>query len=238
MAKGWSFEALTAALKDGAFYSQLDIINLLHPVGSVLMFNEAVNPNTLFPGTTWVQNVTGRCVRQATSNVVGTAAGQISSGAGSDTVSIAAWNLPAHTHTIATHSHTMAHTHTMWHTHSTPNHTHSGTANSAGSHVHNNPAASRITGSAGGSGSSGNIKQVVTYTSAGQTDSQGDHTHSVTVASGGGGTTGGASNDTTSASSAASTGTDGPTATGSVGSGTALDVTNSSVYHAFWIRTA
>lgn len=232
MAKGWSFGALTDALKEGAFLDKSDIINIIYPVDIGIWFNSGVDPNTLFPGTTWVQQLTGRAVRMANSNAVGTGVGQIGATTGSDSVTLAVANLPAHTHTIAAHAHTMAHTHTINHTHS------NGTATSAGAHQHgagmNMPsnqdglAGYGTTGIAGNSAGAavsrgGSAANIQAWTSSG-----GAHTHPVTIPT---------FNGNSGGSSAANTGTGGPTATGSIGSGSAVNITNSSIYQAYWVRT-
>ena len=135
-----------------------EIYKQVYPVGAIYTCVNSVNPNTLFPGTTWSQITDGRSLRSSTNNTVGTASGNIGETGGADSVSIGVGNLPAHSHTIAhthdapqhthsvpAHSHTMAHTHgvaahthsvpahshTMAHTHSTPNHTHSASASTS-----------------------------------------------------------------------------------------------------------
>ena len=133
MARGYSL---------GAFVKE--VYNLVYPVGICIDFDNGTNPNSTFPGTTWVQITDGMAYRAAISNVVGSGAGQIGSARGSDTTTLAEANLPAHSHTSAAHSHTIAHTHNIGHNHGTVTaasagaHTHyvSGTAASAGDHTH------------------------------------------------------------------------------------------------------
>lgn len=93
------------------------VYKALYPVGTVLMFEAAVNPNSLFPGTTWAQRISGRSIRGATSNVVGTTAGQIGSLVGADSVTLVPAQVPQHVHSIA-------HTHNIQHQHSVPSHVH------------------------------------------------------------------------------------------------------------------
>lgn len=115
-----------------------EIYKQVYPVGAIYTCVNSVNPNTLFPGTTWVQITDGRSLRSSTNNTVGTASGNIGETGGADSVTIATDNLPSHSHTIAhthdapqhthsvpAHSHNMAHTHGVAaHTHSVPAHSH------------------------------------------------------------------------------------------------------------------
>lgn len=245
----------------GPWKLQIDasnIFNTIYPIGIVLQFDNATNPNNSFPGTVWEQIVDGRTARAATGPEAGTADGQIGSVAGSDTCTISVANMPGHTHGmqnhthgIAAHSHTMAHTHTINHDHgavttsSSGAHTHSvsGTAASNGNHTHT--AGTGYTGA-------GNYIGAGTGTSLGTmtTNSAGAHTHSVsgTAASSGAhthsvdlpnftGTSGGSSAGSTGGT-ALTTGGPSNNETTSTGSGTALNVRNSSHYYAFWKRVA
>lgn len=235
-----------------------NVFNTIYPIGIVLQFDNATNPNNSFPGTVWEQIVDGRVARAATGPEAGTADGQIGSVAGSDTATIAVANLPGHTHGmqnhthgIAAHSHTMAHTHTINHDHGAVNtsssgaHTHSvsGTAASNGNHTHT--AGTGYTGA-------GNYIGAGTGTGLGTmtTNSAGAHTHSVsgTAASSGAhthsvdlpnytGTSGGSSAGNTGGT-ALTTGGPSNNTTTSTGDGTALNVRNSSHYYAFWKRVA
>lgn len=234
------------------------IYNAIYPIGIVVLFDNATNPNNSFTGTVWEQIVDGRVARAATGPEAGTTDGQIGSVAGSDTCTISVANMPGHTHGmqnhthgIAAHSHTMAHTHTINHDHgavttsSSGAHTHSvsGTAASNGNHTHT--AGTGYTGA-------GNYIGAGTGTSLGTmtTNSAGAHTHSVsgTAASSGAhthsvdlpnftGTSGGSSAGSTGGT-ALTTGGPSNNETTSTGSGTALNVRNSSHYYAFWKRVA
>lgn len=213
--KGWSFGALVAALKDAAFYSRADIVNILHPVGTVLTFAGAQNPNTMFPGTVWAQQTNGRSIRVATSSTVGSTAGNIGSVDGVDSVVISAANIPAHTHTMA-------------HTHTNPTHTHSinhdhGSFNTASAGTHTHPIPSQTDG-----GSVYGVHAGKTATSD-TTISGGAHAHTIDIPSFAG-TSGSGGNTVTGASSAGST--------GSVGNGTSMSVKNASVYYAVWVRAS
>lgn len=181
-------------------YVNMDnIYNAMYPVGIVVQFNKAVNPNNTFPGTSWTQITDGRAARAATSATAGTTAGQIGSTGGSDNVTLGAGNIPshlhsmAHTHSIPSHSHTIAHTHTInSHTHGMnhdhtiahdhPNttsssagaHTHtvSGTAASAGAHTH--PVRQGVATSNTSTGGTGGDNMQPS-----NTGSAGAHTHTV-----------------------------------------------------------
>lgn len=179
-----------------------EIYKQVYPVGAIYACVNSVNPNTLFPGTTWTQITDGRSLRSSTNNTVGTASGNIGETGGSDSVSIAVGHLPSHSHTIAhthdapQHTHAFpAHVHTMAHTHSVPAHSHtaSGSTGSAGAHTHsvsgtaasagNHDHAQRAWRSSGG-GSSTYIDRNV-FNNAGSTDTSsrteagGAHTHTV-----------------------------------------------------------
>lgn len=177
-----------------------NIYNAIYPIGIVLQFDNATNPNNSFTGTVWEQIIDGRAVRAATSAEAGTADGQIGSVAGSDTASIAVANLPSHTHnmrnhthSIASHTHTMAHTHSINHDHGAVNtgsagaHTHSlsGTAASAGNHNHNQGVAWEQTSDTQyGSVTIGNKARRQDWLDGGnsqypRTSTNGAHTHSV-----------------------------------------------------------
>lgn len=89
MARGYSL---------GAFVKE--VYNLVYPVGICIDFDNATNPNTAFPGTTWIQITDACSVRAATSLTVGTAPGNIGATDGSDTVTIGAANMPVHNHSF------------------------------------------------------------------------------------------------------------------------------------------
>lgn len=155
---------------------------------------------------------------------------------GTHETTIAEGNLPSHTHTMPSHTHTFefnhfhvvpSHTHGLSdHTHSTPNHTHSTTIPN---HTHAIPT--REPGSAFGTGVIAQQSQAVDNSSR-TTGSAGGGTFN--TASGGGGTTGSGGGGTTAASGTIDTGSAGGTlntgsssgTTGSVGSGTPLNILN------------
>ncbi|WP_426768493.1 phage baseplate protein [Erwinia aphidicola] len=106
-------------------------MNELYPIGIVLWFAQNKNPNTLFPGTTWSYIGENKTIRLASAN-----GSDVMTTGGSDSVSLAIGNLPAHSHTISAttsvfdygskaSSNAGAHAHNI-----------SGTANNSGAHSH------------------------------------------------------------------------------------------------------
>ena len=239
------------------FINASNIYNAIYPIGIVLQFDNATNPNNMFTGTVWEQITDGRSARAATGPEAGTTAGQIGSVGGSDTANIAVANLPGHTHGmqnhthgIAAHSHTMAHTHTINHDHgavtssSSGDHAHSvsGSTSSAGDHTHSIGGAVSV---AAGGGATINQNQsgvntrsagAHTHSISGSTNSTGAHAHTVDLPNFTG-TSGGSSAGSTGGT-ALTTGGPSSNETTSTGSGTALNVCNSVHYYAFWKRTA
>lgn len=237
-----------------------NIYNAIYPIGIVLQFDNATNPNNMFTGTVWEQITDGRAARAATGPTAGTADGQIGSTAGSDTATIAVANLPGHTHGmqnhthgISDHSHSMAHTHTINHDHGAVNtsgagwhdHSLSGTANAAGEHSHpisqgdnanvpNGRVASSNSGQThvGWTSGAGNH----THSISGTANANGHHTHTVDLPNFEG-TSGGSSAGWVGNTSLTTLGPSNNTTT-STGDGTALNVRNSSHYYAFWKRVA
>lgn len=176
------------------------VYNAMYPIGIVVQFNKAVNPNNTFPGTSWTQITDGRAIRTATSNVAGTSPGQIGSVQGSDSATLEVGQLPPHnhamnhSHNIAAHSHPMPHTHGInSHTHGmnhdhTMNHDHpnttssasgghshsvSGSTNTTGAHTHGYTDGAQPSGPGGDWDTDGHRNTV-------QTGSAGNHSHSVT----------------------------------------------------------
>lgn len=237
-----------------------NIYNAIYPIGIVLQFDNATNPNNAFTGTVWEQIVDGRSARAATGPQAGKTAGQIGSVAGSDTASIAVANLPGHTHGmqnhthgIAEHAHTMDHSHTINHDHGAVNtstagwhdHSLSGTANAAGEHTHSISQGDNANVSSGRVASSNSAQ-----THVGSTNGAGNHTHSISgTANGNGnhahtvdlpnfvGSSGGPSAGWTGGAPL-TTGVPSNNETTSTGGGTALNVCNSVHYYAFWKRVA
>lgn len=104
MAVGYSFSYLVQHLYD-----------IIYPVGICLDFNKAVDPNSLFPGTTWVQITDELTTRYSTNANVGKTGG-------ADQITLGVNQLPSH-------AHGMAHRHDM-------SHGHSAGANNSGEHTH------------------------------------------------------------------------------------------------------
>lgn len=237
-----------------------NIYDAIYPLGIVLQFDNATNPNNMFTGTVWEQIDDGRSARAATSPEAGTTAGQIGSVAGSDTATIAVANLPGHTHGmqnhthgIAEHAHTMDHNHVITHGHGEAGtnvaggHTHSlsGTAEGAGQHAHS------ISQGNNANVESGRVASSNSYQShLGWTNPDGWHTHPISgTANGAGdhshvayipnfvGSSGGPSVGWTGGAPLTTGGPSNNTTT-STGDGAALSVLNSVHYYAFWKRVA
>lgn len=235
-----------------------NIYNAIYPIGIVLKFDNATNPNNLFTGTVWEQIDDGRSARAATSPEAGTTVGQIGSVDGSDTATIAVTNLPGHTHGmqnhthgISDHSHSMAHTHTINHDHgavttsSSGAHTHyvSGTAASNGNHTHTAGTGYTGAGNYIGAGTGTSLGTMTTnsagahtHSVSGTADWAGDHTHSIDLPNYTG-TSGGPSEGWVGNTSLTTWGPSNNETT-STGSGTAFTVTNAVHYYAFWKRVA
>lgn len=237
-----------------------NVFDAIYPIGIVLQFDNATNPNNVFTGTVWEQITDGRAARAATGPEAGTADGQIGSTAGSDTANIAVTNLPGHTHGmqnhthgIASHTHTMAHTHTINHDHgavntnTTGNHTHSlsGSTSTNGDHSHSaslgnnaNVQSGRFAASNSGQSATTNTNSAGnhSHTIGGTANTAGNHYHSVDLPNFTG-TSGGSSAGSTGGTALTSGGPSNNTTT-STGDGTALNVRNSSHYYAFWKRVA
>lgn len=237
-----------------------NIYNAIYPIGIVLKFDNATNPNNAFTGTVWEQITDGRAARAATGPEAGTADGQIGSVVGSDTASIAVANLPGHTHGmqnhthgIASHTHTMAHTHTINHDHgavntnTTGNHTHSlsGSTSTNGDHSHSASLGNNANVQSGRFAASNSAQSATTntngagnhsHTISGTANTAGNHYHSVDLPNFTG-TSGGSSAGSTGGTSLTTGGPSNNTTT-STGDGTALNVRNSSHYYAFWKRVA
>ena len=238
----------------------LDVFDVVYPIGIVIKFDNATNPNNTFTGTVWEQIDDGRSARAATSPEAGTTAGQIGSVAGSDTATIAVTNLPGHTHGmqnhthgIAAHSHTMAHTHTINHDHgavntnTTGNHTHSlsGSTSTNGGHSHQASLGNNANVQSGRFAASNSGQSAIadtygagdhSHTIGGTANTAGDHYHSVDLPNFTG-TSGGSSAGNTGGT-ALTTGGPSNNTTTSTGDGKALNVCNSVHYYAFWKRVA
>lgn len=204
----------------------------------------------IYGGTTW-EKIEGRMLLGQSSSYA------VNSTGGSATNTLSTANLPSHTHSVGAHSHGLNnHTHSVpAHVHGLNNHTHSipalsGTAASAGDHVHE--LWGGVYGGTGrmyygsnvaGGGSAANCGYVTTQETPGimYAHNSGTHTHSVTTNAN---TTGKASGNTANSSALTSGAASGSTAkssafnSGATGSGTAVN--NMPPYKTvyIWERTA
>lgn len=242
------------------FVSMNNIYDAIYPIGIVLQFDNATNPNNKFTGTVWEQITDGRSARAATGPEAGATVGQVGSVEGSDTVTIAVSNLPGHTHGMQNHTHNIApHTHTMAHTHAIDHKhpTHQSTTN--GAHIHAVTGKTTTNGNHTHGAAMGNNANVTPTIFAGSNSGQvdtrnvlwaGDHYHDLNGTAGLAGdhfheisfpnfvgTSGGSSAANTGGTSL-STGSPSNNETTSTGKGTALNVCNSVHYYAFWKRVA
>lgn len=69
------------------------MVNLLLPVGSIVMRYDTQNPNNLYPGTTWTQ-ITARILRAGSAGSIGTE-GTIADGSGRTYIDVAVWRRTA-----------------------------------------------------------------------------------------------------------------------------------------------
>lgn len=161
-----SSETLAAtpkAVKAAYDLANRNYLNELYPIGIVLWFAQNKNPNTLFPGTKWSYIGENKTIRLGSQN-----GSDVMTSGGADTITLAAANIPAHSHTFsATTSSSGAHTHT-------------GSTNSAGAHTHGGVASRTSPWEIGGS-----TWTRFNFQTLGATDSAGAHTHTVTIASAG-----------------------------------------------------
>ena len=204
------------------------------PVGYILISATNVNPVTFLKYGTWELIGNGRTILGASDTDEGEETG------GSMTKTLAAANIPGHTHSIAAHTHEIpAHNHTAS-SNSTGAHAHTITIGNGGSHNHsvgtiNNNydfvgGGSRTqAGSADLSTGGGNywIKQLNrttgnagTHNHSGSSASNGAHAHTITVAN----------------KAEFNTGPSGSTYTGSTGLGNAFDITPSYIKLFIWKR--
>lgn len=210
-------------------------LNKIYPVGIVTWFNSNVNPNTALPGLTWtyLNNGVGRTIRVATAS--GSDVGQLGGG---DSKTLSVGNLPSHAHSFS--ATTSSFDYGTKGTNSTGGHAHSvsGTTSADGNHAHHlglllvNGGDALYGYTTIGNGlprtldwldrrdnkfPNTNTTGNHTHTWSGTTSGAGDHSHSVGI---------GAHSHTVSGN------------TGSTGSGSAFDVTNSYIKLMAWVRTA
>lgn len=210
-------------------------LNKIYPVGIVTWFNSNVDPNTALPGLTWtyLNNGVGRTIRIAAAN-----GSDVATTGGSDSVTLAVGNLPAHTHSFS--ATTSSFDYGTKGTNSTGGHTHSvsGTTSAAGNHAHHLGLLLVNGGDAlyGYTTVGNSLPRTLdwldrrdnkfpntnttgnhTHTWSGTTSGAGDHSHSVGI---------GAHSHTVSGN------------TGSTGSGSSFSVTNQFYKLMAWVRTA
>lgn len=206
------------------------------PIGSIYISVVATDPTTLFGGT-WAAFGTGRVLigvdpadpTMATPELVG----------GAKTITLAAANMPAHTHTGPSHTHAgAAHTHTIAHTHPITHDHGSVTATTAisAAHAHAFAAINMATDAT----NNGNIPRGAGGTNTTfPTDSEAGHTHTVAVnLPSFSGNSGASSAASSGAASATTTGAAGTGATGTAGGGTAFNSLNPFIAVHMWKRTA
>lgn len=70
-----------------------DLIDLLMPVGTMVMRYDNTNPGTIYPGTTWIQ-ITARVIRAGSAGSIGTE-GTIADGSGRTYIDVAVWRRTA-----------------------------------------------------------------------------------------------------------------------------------------------
>jgi len=209
-----SSETLAAtpkAVKAAYDLANRNYLNELYPIGIVLWFAQNKNPNTLFPGTTWSYIGENKTIRLGSQN-----GSDVMTSGGADTITLAAANIPAHTHTFS------ATTSAFDYGTKTTSTFDYGTksTNSAGAHTHT---------WGGGMKKAGGSDQMVGSNTANNfatTSSAGEHTHTVGI---------GAHNHTVGIGAHTHT-VSGTTA--NTGSGAAINITNAFVKLMGWYRTA
>lgn len=214
-----------------------NVVDEIYPVGIVTWFAQNKNPNTLFPNTTWNyigENKTIRLAKGDGSDVMTTG--------GSDSVTLAVANLPAHSHAFSANTSSFDYGTKTSNSAGAHAHVISGTAASAGAHGHNlmsdtsndsggDPFSLRragvgVTGAYRARGFlqvNGSGDQIIqpsgahTHSLTGTAASSGAHSHTVAI---------GAHTHTISGTTA------------NTGSGTAVDITNSFIKLMGWYRSA
>lgn len=164
----------------------------LVPIGALLLLDNANNPATLYPGTTWLKIESRFLYASSISGATG----------GRSSVSLVVANIPSHTHSASqgAHNHTANHNHSASqsaHAHTQPTHTHSISRprRIGSSGVNNDSGWSGDTGSSGtvaygsssnGGENTGSAQPTITVNTANVTTS--NATPSITIGSVGSGT--------------------------------------------------
>jgi len=161
-----------------------------------------------------VPNLNGKSLKGTTDiNLVGTPIG-------SDTTTLDIDNLPAHSHGLNNHTHTLSHTHSI-------NHSHTGSASSAGNHQHRHQDVQQFKSGSNAGTNSGFGARSIEYSN---TDPAGAHSHTVSV--------GAPSPTTTSSQSATTTSTPSADSTTETGSTQSFSNVPASTYVRWIIRSA
>lgn len=214
-----SSETLAAtpkAVKAAYDLANRNYLNELYPIGIVLWFAQNKNPNTLFPGTKWSYIGENKTIRLGSQN-----GSDVMASGGADTITLAAANIPAHSHTFSATTSAFDYG------------TKSGTTNSSGNHAHSilGDRTSTTAGSPVGLASTNSSLGLAgaTHGSRGYTNNLGDGTQILSTA--------GAHSHSVSVGIGAHTHTVSGT-TANTGSGAAINITNAFVKLMGWYRTA
>ncbi|PIJ49235.1 phage tail protein [Erwinia sp. OLTSP20] len=190
--------------------ADINPVDMLYPVGIVTWFAQNKDPNTLFPGTTWKYIGENCTIRLASAN-----GSDVMTTGGSDSVTLATGNLPAHGHTFSANTSSFD-----YGTKTTSTFDH-GTKQTdvQGRHTHGYLGYNV-------NGGNGRNEPYIQFEVNKQTDPAGEHAHNVAI---------GAHNHTVGigAHSHSVSGT-----TANAGSGTAFSVTNSFIKLMGWYRNA
>lgn len=194
------------------FKADVNPVDMLYPVGIVTWFAQNKDPNTLFPGTTWKYIGENRTIRLASAN-----GSDVMTTGGSDSVTLAVGNLPAHGHTFS------ANTSSFDYGTKTTNSFDYGTktTSSAGAHTHSMNYGGNYVDSGNNTGN-----QVPRWTSVSNTSSAGAHTHTVAIGAHTHAVGIGAHTHSVSGTTA------------NTGSGSAINITNSFIKLMGWYRSA
>jgi len=228
-----SSETLAAtpkAVKAAYDLANRNYLNELYPIGIVLWFAQNKNPNTLFPGTKWSYIGENKTIRLGSQN-----GSDVMTSGGADTITLAAANIPAHSHTFSattsafdygtktTSSFNYGNKTTSTFDHGTK------TTNTTGNHTHTiSPALS-----GGGSIRSANLDW--SGPASTNTGAAGNHAHTVAIGAHSHSVAIGEHNHTVGIGAHTHT-VSGTTA--NTGSGAAINITNAFVKLMGWYRTA
>lgn len=133
ISEGGSFEYVAAksvwrtfsAFDPADFVLKSEITDFVYPVGSIVSFSTAVDPNNLYPGTTWVAYAQGRTeVGVGSADGMSWAGGQLR---GNVSHTLTESQMPTHNHSVNPPSAS---------TSSDGNHDHGGSTGDAGNHNH------------------------------------------------------------------------------------------------------